>query len=58
MKEIAMKIINEEGKEIVKGVPENLVSEYEAIGWAIVGKESKPAEKEIKPIAKNNKLED
>ena len=53
-----MKIINEEGKEIVKGVPENLVSEYEAIGWAIVGKESKPAQKEIKPIAKNNKLED
>lgn len=57
MKEIAMEIINEEGKKIVKGVPENLVSEYEAIGWKSLEK-AKPAKIESKPLAKDSKFND
>lgn len=47
MKEVKMKIRNEEGKFIEKNIPENLVSNYLMIGWEIV--------KENKPLAKDNK---
>lgn len=47
MKEVKMRIKNEEGKFIEKHIPENLVSNYLMIGWEIV--------KENKPLAKDNK---
>lgn len=50
MKEVEMKIKNEEGKEIVKGVPENLVSNYIAIGW-----EKVKNDKINRPLSKDNK---
>lgn len=48
MKEIKMKFKNEEGKIIIKDIPENLVSNYLMIGWEIV-KENKPLVKDNKP---------
>ena len=54
MKEILMKIRNEEGKVITKGVPEDLVSNYVLIGWEIV-KEEKKNEKQL---VKENKDKD
>lgn len=36
MKQVKMKFKNEDGVEIEKLVPENLVSNYEMIGWEIV----------------------
>jgi hypothetical protein len=48
MKEIKMKLKNEDGKIIIKDIPENLVSNYLMIGWEIV-KENKPLVKENKP---------
>jgi len=57
MEEKAMEIINEDGKKIIKAIPESLVSEYEAIGWKIVDKD-KPAKIESKPLVKDSKLND
>ena len=53
MKEILMKIRNEEGKIITKGIPENLVSNYESIGWEIA-KEEKKNEKQLVKDSKND----
>ena len=54
MEEIKMQIKNEDGKIISKAVPENLVSNYEMIGWEIV-KENKEIIKENKPLVKDEK---
>lgn len=53
MKEVQMKLKNEEGKIITKAVPENLVSNYLSIGWEIV-KEDKTNEN--KPLVKEHKI--
>lgn len=53
MNEVKMKMKNEDGKIIEKAIPENLVSNYETMGWEIVKeKESKnePLVKDIKKI--------
>lgn len=54
MEEIKMKMKNVDGKIIEKLVPENLVSNYEMIGWEIV-KENKEIIKENKPLVKDEK---
>ena len=53
MEEVKMKFCNEDGKIISKTVPENLVSNYLAIGWEIV-KEDKIVKNE--PLVKENKI--
>lgn len=54
MEEIKMKMKNADGKIIEKPVPEDLVSNYETIGWEIV-KENKEIIKENKPLVKDEK---
>ena len=53
MEETKMKIKNEDGKYIEKNVPNDLVSNYEMIGWEIVKKEKKIIEN--KPLVKDDK---
>ena len=54
--EIRMEIKNVDGVMIEKSVPENLVSNYEAIGWKIKEnkKDSKDEEKEDKKASPNS----
>ena len=53
MEEVKMKIKNVEGKYIEKEIPENLVSNYEMIGWEIVKDDKKIIEN--KPLVKDDK---
>jgi len=53
MEETKMKIKNEDGKYIEKNVPNDLVSNYEMIGWEIVKEEKKIIEN--KPLVKDDK---
>ena len=53
MEEVKMKIKNVEGKYIEKEIPENLVSNYEMIGWEIVKEDKKIIES--KPLVKEDK---
>ena len=53
--EIRMEIKNADGVMIEKSVPENLVSNYEAIGWKIVEKKKENKEdKEDKKSSQNS----
>lgn len=54
--EVRMETENAEGVMIEKSVPENLVSNYEAIGWKIKEnkKDSKGEEKEDKKASQNS----
>lgn len=53
--EIRMEIKNADGVMIEKSVPENLVSNYEAIGWKIVEKKKEnKEEKEDKKSSQNS----
>lgn len=53
--EIRMEIKNADGVMIEKSVPENLVSNYEAIGWKIVEKKKENKEdKEDKKASQNS----
>ncbi|MBQ6753605.1 MAG: hypothetical protein IJR03_00185 [Bacteroidales bacterium] len=52
MEEVKMRIKNEDGKVIEKPVPENLVSNYEAIGWEVVKEKELPKNE---PLVKENK---
>lgn len=53
---IKVKIKNEEGIEIIKEVPEELLSNYLSIGWEIVKNNPKPVFE--KKIDKNKDNED
>lgn len=45
---VKMFMLNEQGKKIVKDIPENLTSLYKNVGWDFVKEENKPTEtKEI-----------
>lgn len=53
--EIRMEMKNADGVMIEKSVPENLVSNYEAIGWKIVEKKKEyKEEKEDKKPSQNS----
>lgn len=39
--ETKMEFKNEDGKTIIKNIPNNLVSQYENMGWKVVKKENK-----------------
>jgi len=52
MEEVKMRIKNEDGKVIEKPVPENLVSNYEAIGWEVIKEKELPKNE---PLVKENK---
>ena len=57
---IKMKIKNEQGIELTKNVPEELYSNYIAIGWEECSeeiKEQKEEKKEVSTFSKNIKLE-
>ena len=42
MKEVKVKFINKQGKQISKSIPENLASLYLQQGWELVKETSKP----------------
>jgi hypothetical protein len=43
---VKMQIKNADGKEIEREVPENLISNYEALGWKRIKKEVKEENKD------------